>query len=151
MKKKVKRNRVGMQEAQAETERNCDGRVQKKLAQSEIQVTPAQSEIESHAGELANDPESVDAGVEQQNLVEDRQMRRPGRLEPAQIHGKPKRDEHEEIAPDALLLGIGAAGPIQDGRKDDRKQRVQNQPRPAKSSGGDCDDSVRKAKERRSQ
>ena len=92
-----------MQKAQAEAEGESDGHVKGELAQAGGEVAWAQAEIEADALKRAQGEKAVEAEIEEKDLVEDGQMRRPGGLEPAQIDGKAEDDEDQEVRPRAAL------------------------------------------------
>ena len=60
---------------------------------------------------LADEEEAVDAGVEQEHLVEDGEVRGPGGLEPAQVDGEAEGEEDQEVAPVAGLVWVGLSRP----------------------------------------
>src|SRR5471030_1668341 len=97
---------VRMQEAQAETERERDRRVDGKLAQTYGSVAQAQTQVEAGSIEIADENEAVDSRIEQKNLVKDGQVGWPRALEPAQIHRETQRSQNQEIHPGAVLSFI---------------------------------------------
>ena len=72
-----------VQEVEREADGDGDGGVEGEFAQADGEVAQAEAEIEADSVELADVEEGVDAGVEEENLVEDGEVRGPGGLEPA--------------------------------------------------------------------
>ena len=103
----------------------------------------AKAQIEANVVELADEEESVDACVEQEDFVEDGKMGRPGMLEPAEIDGEPKVGEEQKIAPVAVLGGIDAAGLLHEDGDGDGQERVEGEPAPGEYSAGVRNEYVR--------
>ncbi len=101
-------HRMRVQKAEAQAQNQGDRSVEGHLAQTDGDVAQAQAEVEAGSLKLADEDEAVDAGVEQQDLVEDGQVRRPRPLEPAQIDGESEDRQDQEVAPVAALGGLGS-------------------------------------------
>ena len=77
---------------------------------------------------MADALKGVDASVEQQDFVEDGQVRGPGGFEPAEIDGETEGGEDEEVAPVATLVGIGEAGTVEECGYSNREESVEREP-----------------------
>lgn len=136
---------VEMEEAEAEADGEGDGEVEGELAQAGGEVAQAEAEIEADAGERTQGEEAVEAEVEEQDLVEDDEMRGPGGLEPAEIDGEAEDGEDEEVLPAAALvgeIGIGFGGAAEEQGDGDGKQGVEGKPAPAEDASGAGDEQV---------
>ena len=102
--------RMEVQKAQAQAKRDRNRRVPPKLAQPGADVAETQAQIEADAIELPHQQESIDSCIQQQHLIEDRKVRRPRALKPAQIDRQTQRRKHREIAPVAVLRWIDRPG-----------------------------------------
>jgi hypothetical protein len=140
-----------MQKAQAQAQRDRDRRIPPELAEAGGDVAQAQAQVEPHALELSHQDESIDARVQQQDLVENRQVRRPRRLKPAQIDRETQDRQHQKIAPVAALGGVGLPRlPLQPGDRN-REQRVQREPIPAEPAPRKRDQQIRHTQRSRTQ
>ena len=94
MKKKVKMGAIAnwrsgrprgveVQEAEREAEGYGDGGIDDELAEADGEVAWAEAEVEAYAVELADEEEAVDAGVDEDDLVEDGEVWGPCGFEPA--------------------------------------------------------------------
>ncbi len=138
---------MGVQKAEPEAEDESDGRIKDDFAQADGNVFEAQAEVEAGSFKLADEDETVDTRIEQENLVEDGQVWRPGAFKPAQVDGEAERDEDEKVMPGAALIGIGA-GSLPEQRGDgDGKGSVEGEPFPAKEAGAERDENVGDGKE----
>jgi len=104
---------VEVQKAKPQPERNSDHSIEEKLAQSNADIAPFQSKVESHTIQLPRSEKSEDAGIEQKHFAECREAIGPCRLEPPQVHGQPQRGKNEKVTPVAASAGIGASCLIQ--------------------------------------
>ena len=133
---------VEVEEAEGEAEGDGDGSVEGELAQADGDVAEAEAEIEAYVVEAANEEEGVDAGVEEEHLVEDGEVRGPGGLEPAEVYGEAERDKDEVIAPVAALVGVHQASLVEECGYCDGKKCVEGEPWPGEGSMGDGDEDV---------
>src|ERR1700683_879376 len=138
-----------MEKPEAQAEREGDGRVEGKFAQTDGEVFETQAQVETGSVELADEDEAVDACVQKKHLVEDGQVRRPGALEPAQIDGEAKNEKDEEVAPVASLGRVGTAGVPKQHGDQYRKQSIKQKPPPAKHFAGESNQYVGGAQEGR--
>ncbi len=99
-----------MQEAESKAEQECDWGVPGPFSEADAQVAEAQAKVESYAVESTDEQETVDADVEEKDLVEDGEVRRPGGFKPAQLDGEAQGGEREEIAPVAAYGRVGGGG-----------------------------------------
>ena len=74
---------VEVEEAEREAEGYGDGGIDDELAQADGEVAWAEAEVEAYAVELADEEEAVDAGVDEDDLVEDGEVWGPCGFEPA--------------------------------------------------------------------
>ena len=102
---------VNVQEAKGQTKRQSNWRVNAGLAQSDSKVAQPKAQVEAGSIEVADQDEAVDSRIEKKNLVEDRQMRRPRALKPAQIDSQTQRGKNQEVAPVALVDRDRCASP----------------------------------------
>ncbi len=61
-------------------------------------------------------------------------------LKPAEVDGEAEHDEHEEVAPVAVLRRIDAARVPKKGRDGDGKREVECEPGQAKDVAAGCDE-----------
>ncbi len=122
---------VQMQKSQPQAQSQRNRRVPDHLPQADAGIAQAQAQIEAGALQLPDRHEAVDPAIQQQNLVEDGQMRRPRGLKPAQIDSQAQHGENQKIAPVAALFAIGPPGLPKQARNRDRKEGVQRKPTPA--------------------
>ena len=138
---------VEVEESESEAERDGDGRVEEEFAEAGAEVAEAEAESVADAGELADGEESIEAGVEEDELAEDVDAGRPGGLEPAEIDGEAEGDEDEEVQPVGALLGVEAGGDVKDGGDGGRDEQIEDEPGPGEGVGGEADDEVRRGKD----
>src|SRR6185312_648062 len=95
---------VKVEKADAEPQPNGDGRVEEEFAPADTQIAQSQAEVESDAVKLADAEETVNAGIEQQDFIEDAEARGPCGLKPAEIDSQAQHHEDEEVTPVAALV-----------------------------------------------
>jgi hypothetical protein len=76
-------------------------------------------------------------------------MRRPRALKPAEIDSQSQSGQNQEVAPVAVLIGIGARRLPQQCCYGDRQQGVQGEPLRAENAGATRNQQIRDAQDRR--
>src|SRR5260370_19135598 len=99
-----------MQEAQRQPSCENQGRKVSQFAQPGFPVTPAEMKVKAGAVELADHDESIESGIDEEQLPQACKAIRPRPLEPAQVHGQADCQENDGVSPIAALLGVGDCG-----------------------------------------
>ena len=141
---------VEVEKPKCQPQRDGDRGIEQKLTPANPQIRQTKSKVESHSLQPANRDEAVDAGIQQQHLVEHSKPRRPCRLKPAQIYRKTQNREHKKITPIPTLLRIGNMSQMKQPANRDRQQQIERKPTPSKLPVRDRNDHVRHTQHSRS-
>ncbi len=100
-----------VEEAESEAQDQSNREIESKFAQADGQIAQAEAQVEADTLEVSNRNESVDAGVEKQDLVEDGEMGGPGGLEPTEVNRQAEDGKDQELATTGLcgplrLIGL---------------------------------------------
>src|SRR5581483_3929983 len=95
-----------VKESEEQANRDDNRRNPKQFAKTDESILATYPQIEADLSELPNHQESVEPRIEQDQLAEDAQMRRPCRLEPPQVYRNSQQEQDRKIPPVASLFRV---------------------------------------------
>jgi hypothetical protein len=138
---------VEVEEAERESDGDCDRQVEEEFAEADAPVAGSKAEVVADGGEAADGEEGVEACIEKRELAEEAEFGRPGGFEPAEIDAEAEGDQHEEIEEMAALLGIEVGGEGFECSDEDGYEEVDEEPGEGEDMRGEGDDEVREGED----
>ncbi len=140
-----------VKKTERQSERDSNWSEKREFSRPDAEVSQTQAEIETNMLQLADHKEAIDPRIQQQHFVKHGEMRRPCRLEPAQVNSNAEYREDKKITPFSPLIRVREIRAIKQQTDHDRQQKIKRKPTPAKLTIRTGNNRVWNAEQRRSQ